>query len=94
MCPQIVYCSVVLIIMKLRQVFINSLSSQVIITLHITEKNIHSKNIMSFIGTINKLNQKEKFRTFCHKKAKWEWVINTSKQKLLTIDPFKNVLLI
>ena len=60
MCPQIEYCSVVPIIMELRQVFINSLSSQVIITLDITEKNIHSKNFVIYRNSKQALSEKKK----------------------------------
>ena len=45
MWPKIKYCSVVIIIMNLTQDFINSLSSQVIITLEILGKRIQSESL-------------------------------------------------
>ena len=80
MWPQIKYCSVVIIMMKLTQNFINSLSSQVIITLEILEKPIQSEKFMQYMKTVNKLSWKETFRNWL--------VIKAFKQKLLTIYQF------
>ena len=86
MWPQIKYCSVVIIIMELTHNFINSLSSQVIITLEILDKPIQSEKFMRYMKTVNKLSWKETFRNWL--------VIKAFKQKLLTIYQFNKVLFI
>ena len=86
MWPQIKYCSVVIIIMELTHNFINSLSSQVIITLEILDKPIQSEKFMRYMKTVNKLSWKETFRNWL--------VIEVFKQKLLTIYQFNKVIFI
>ena len=86
MWPQIKYCSVVIIIMKLTQNFRNPLSSQVIITLEILENPIQSENFTRYMETVNKLSWQETLRNWL--------VIKAFKQKLLTIYQFNKVLFI
>ena len=86
MWPQIKYCSVVIIIMELTHNFINTLSSQVIITLEILDKPIQSEKFMRYMKTVNKLSWKETFRNWL--------VIEVFKQKLLTIYQFNKVIFI
>ena len=86
MWPQIKYCSVVIIIMELTHNFINTLSSQVIITLEILDKPIQSEKFMRYMKTVNKLSWKETFRNWV--------VIEVFKQKLLTIYQFNKVIFI
>ena len=72
--------------MELTHNFINTLSSQVIITLEILDKPTQSEKFMRYMKTVNKLSWKETFRNWL--------VIEVFKQKLLTIYQFNKVIFI
>ena len=63
--PQIVYCPVILTVMKLPQVLVNSLPSQVAINLEIMEKHTMRKLYVMYRNSKLAFSE-ENFRTFCY----------------------------